>query len=564
MERMKGRRKKGEDLADLIAGAIDSMQLGVTITDMNGRILYTNAAEARMHGYEPEELVGNDARIFAPRELWKTMPPEQIQELGSWKRESANVRENGRMFPVQIFSDVIADQDGNPIGVVTVCEDITERQMAQHAFYDTLTGLPNRALFMDRLGRSIKRIKRRRDYLFAVLYLDLDRFKLVNDMFGQITGDRLLNACGRRLEKCLRFGDTVARLGGDKFGILLEDISDFKDAEFIAERVQKQLSSPFDLDGQELNVTASVGIARGTSGYDRPEDLVRDADSAMYRAKGMGRERVEIFDALLHIQEPQLALEKSLRQALEQNQLLLHYQPVVSLEDGKVAGAEVLLRWNQPERGIVHPDEFIPVAEETGVIASIGEWVLRSACTQNMIWQQAGLPPVYFSLNLSIRQLETLGFIELVARILLETGMDPSLLQLELSERLAMERMEKLVTPLAELKAMGIRISIDNFGTGFSSLGHLKRFHIDTLKIDRSFVRDLGTDPKNDAFASAVIALAHSLKMKVVAEGVETEEQLTFLRWHHCDEIQGYLFSPPLTVEDLTRLLEEKRRLQLK
>jgi len=564
MDGMKGRRKKGEDLTDLISAAIDTIQLGVTITDMNGRILYTNAAEGRMHGYLPEELVGNDARIFAPRELWKTMPPEQIQELGSWKRESVNVRENGLMFPVRIFSDVIADRDGNPIGVVTVCEDITERQMAQHAFYDPLTGLPNRTLFMDRLGRSIKRIKRRRDYLFAVLYLDLDRFKLVNDMFGQIAGDRLLNACGHRLEKCLRFGDTVARLGGDKFGILLEDISDFKDAAFIAERIQSQLSSPFDLEGQEVNITSSVGIARGTSGYDSPEDLLRDADSAMYRAKAMGRERVEIFDAVFHMQEPHLALEKSLRVALEQNQLLLHYQPIVSLEDGRVVGAEVLLRWNQPERGIVHPDEFIPVAEETGMIAPIGEWVLRSACTQNMIWKSVGLQPVYFSINLSIRQLEMLGFIGLVAKVLQETGMDPSLLQLELSERLAMERMDKLVTPLAELKAMGIRIAIDNFGTGFSSLGHLKRFHIETLKIDRSFVRDLGTDAKNDAFATAVIALAHSLKMKVVAEGVETEEQLAFLRWHSCDEIQGYLFSHPLTVEDLTRLLEDKRCLQLK
>ena len=562
---MKSKRRKGEDLTQLMAQAVENMQLGVTITDMNGRILYTNASEGRMHGYRPEELIGNDARIFAPRELWKVMPPERIQELGSWKRESINIRENGAMFPVQIFSNVIPDQDGNPIGVVTVCEDISERQAAQHAFYDSLTGLPNRTLFMDRLGRSIKRIKRRRDYLFALLYLDMDRFKLINDMHGHTFGDRLLNSCARRLEKCLRFGDTVARLGGDKFGILLEDISDFKDAVFIAERVQKQLTSPFDLDGLEVSVTASVGIAQGTSGYDRPEDLLRDADSAMYRAKAMGRDRAEIFDATIHLQGPShLPLEDSLRNALEQNQFLLHYQPIVSLENGNVVGAEVLLRWNQPERGMVHPDEFIPVAEETGMIAPLGEWVLRNACTQNTIWQQAGLRPICLSLNLSIRQLEMLGFIEFVARVLQEAHFDPSLLQLELSERLAMERMEKLVSPLAELKAMGIRISIDNFGTGYSSLGHLKRFRIDTLKIDRSFIRDLGTDPKDDAFATAVIALAHSLQMRVVAEGVETEEQLAFLRWHHCDEIQGYLFSPPLTVEDFTRLLQDNRQLQLK
>lgn len=435
---------------------------------------------------------------------------------------------------------------------------VAEAQLLHDAFYDGLTGLPNRALFLDHIGRLIKRGKRQRDYLFAVLFLDLDRFKIINEGLGHVMGDRLLIAIARRLEKCLRPSDTIARLGGDEFAILLDDIKDANDATRIVERLQKELARSFDLSGQEAFVTASIGIALSTKGYEHPEDLLRDADMAMYRAKTLGRARHEIFDVTMQSRAlGLLQLESYLRRAVEREEFQIHYQPIVSLESGKIIGSEALVRWQHPQRGLVSPAEFIPLAEETGLIIPLGEWVLRTVCKQNKAWKDAGFPPLYISVNLSARQFKQKNLTEMITQILKDLNLDPQLLKLELTESIVMENADATIKILKELKELGIQLSIDDFGTGYSSLSYLKRFPIDTLKIDQSFVRNIATDPNDAAITTAVITLAHNLKLRVIAEGLEEEEQLVFLRSQQCDEIQGYLLSRPLPVEAFTELLRE-------
>jgi diguanylate cyclase (GGDEF)-like protein/PAS domain S-box-containing protein len=549
-------RTKAERTLRLLEKAVENMQLGVTITDVNGRIIYTNAAEARMHGYRIDELVGNDARIFAPRQLWKTLTPDQLKETKSWRRESVNLRQDGTIFPVTIMSDVVTNEEGEPIGIVTISEDISDRQTAEYAFYDTLTSLPNRALFMDRVGRAIKRIKRRSDTHFAVLSLDLDRFKTVNETFGHAVGDQLIVACAHRLERSIRFGDTVARLGGDEFAILLDDLQRESDVFLVAERIQKQLQLPFHFDRHEIFTTSSIGIANGSPSYDRPEDLFRDANTAMYRSKALGRNRSELFDPNMHsgnlVSPP---IETALRKAIERNEFEIQYQPIVSLRDCRIAGAEALIRWRHPQRGLVHPDDFIPIAEESGLIESIGEWVMRNACIQTKEWQKISERPMYVSVNLSVRQLQQRGIVFMVQQILESTGLEPSLLQLELTENLVLEKAEKSSETLKTLSELGVKLAIDDFGTGYSSLNYLKRFFIDVLKMDRSFVRDLTGTAKDEAIAAAVITLAHSLGLTLVAEGVETAEQLDFLLQHECDAIQGNYFSAPVNPNEFEKLL---------
>jgi len=388
------------------------------------------------------------------------------------------------------------------------------------------------------------------------LLLNLDRFKAVNDALGHQLGDHLLVACARRMESCLRFGDTVARLHGDSYCILLDDIHDVMEAAFVAQRVQKQLAMPFHLDGHEVHTTGSIGIVEGSNAYDRPEEVVLDATTAMQRAKALGRKRYEVFDKAMRAAGPSVQpLESGLRRAAERQELMLYYQPIVSLESGKVVCLEALLRWRNPERGLMLPDDFIPLAEETGLIVPMGHWALKTACSQLRDWRSQGLPAVRVAVNVSARQLEQRDFTTSIANILRETDLSPDRLELELTETLVVQKAEKVIQTLSDLKKLGIGLAIDDFGTGYSSLGYLKRFFIDTLKIDRSFVRDITIDPKDDAIATSVIQLAHSLQMRVVAEGVETEEQLAFLRWHHCDEIQGHLVSPAIPPDQAAQLL---------
>jgi diguanylate cyclase (GGDEF)-like protein/PAS domain S-box-containing protein len=438
--------------------------------------------------------------------------------------------------------------------------DISDRKRAEEqirglAYHDSLTGLPNRLLFSDRLAVAVSHAFRHHQNL-AVLFLDLDRFKLVNDSLGHRIGDRLLRAVAERIKSCVREGDTVARLGGDEFTLLLPGLSDLSDGVRAAEKILASLRPPFHVDGRELFVTASMGVSFYPEGGQNVESLVKSADSAMYRAKEEGRDcfRLYIPGTIAQATE-RLTLENSLRRALEQDELLLHYQPVLDVETRSVQGVEALVRWRHPRRGPLPPGDFVPVAEVTGLIVPIGIWILRAACAQAAEWRERGHRHLRMAVNISARQFQQPDLVSEVERVLDETGLDPRALDLEITESCALAKVERAIRVLQEIKRLGVGISLDDFGTGYSSLSYLRRLPIDVVKIDQSFVRDLTVDPEGAAIIHAVIAMAHSLNLRVVAEGVETEEQLAFLTTHNCDLMQGFLFSEPLPAKACEELL---------
>ena len=432
--------------------------------------------------------------------------------------------------------------------------DLTDRKVAEErlrhaALHDVLTGLPNRASFMDRLKRSLGRAKQREDYLFAVLFLDLDRFKMINDSLGHLVGDQLIVEIARRLEVCLRPSDMIARLGGDEFTILLDHLSDASDASHIAGRIQKELARPFNLNGHELFTTASIGIALSSPAYVLPDHLLRDADIAMYRAKERGKGRCEFFDTAMHDRAVSLLqLETDLRRAVENQEFQVYYQPIVSLPSGRISGFEALVRWLHPQRGLISPAEFISMAEETGLINLIGHQVLTQACRQMRTWQEQfpGHWPLTISVNLSGKQFSQHDLIKQIDDILKETGLRASSLKLEITESAIMANTEAATAMLVELKALGIELSIDDFGTGYSSLSYLHRFPIDTLKIDHSFVSRMGLEDENSEMVRTIITMAHNLGLDVVAEGVEMIEQMAQLSMLKCEYGQGYFFSKPV------------------
>jgi diguanylate cyclase (GGDEF)-like protein len=430
------------------------------------------------------------------------------------------------------------------------------------AFHDELTSLPNRNQFNEHLRSVFERAKRDKGRLFAVLFLDIDRFKNVNDSLGHSCGDQLLLAISRRLEECLRKTDMVARFGGDEFAILIDDVPDSATVIAIAETIHRLLSAPFHFGRHEAFVTASIGIALSHAGYEEPEDILRDADIAMYHAKGNGKARHELFDEAMYTQAvSMLRLENDLRRAIERVEFCVHYQPIVKLTSGDITGFEALVRWQHPEHGLVPPDEFIPVAEETGLIMPIGLWVLEEACRQMRAWQDRSIrdESLTLSVNLSGKQLEGPDLIEEIRNILHRTGFDPCNLNLEITESVVMENAEATVSKLKSLRALGVRLSIDDFGTGYSSLSYLHRFPVTTLKIDRSFVSKMHDRSENVEIARTITTLAHNLGMEVVAEGVETDEQAAQLRALTCEYGQGYLFSKPLNKEDALALILRER-----
>lgn len=434
---------------------------------------------------------------------------------------------------------------------------LAEAQLTHDAFYDKLTGLPNRALFMDRLGQVIERAKQNEKLLFTVLFLNLDRFKVVNGSLGHGIGEQLLVEIAHRLEACLRSSDTVAHLEEGEFTILLSDIQNVSHAKHLTECIKKQLALPFSLNGQEVFTTASVGIALSTAGYKQPEDMLRDADIAMQRSKALGNADYVVFDQTMYTKAiAQLQLETELRQAIDQDEFRIHYQPIVSLKSGKIRGFEALLRWQHPQRGLVSPGEFIPVAEEAGLIVPIGWWVLREACRQMREWQ-IKFPDnsaLTISVNISAKQFSQPNLIQQIKQILQETGLKSHFLKLEITESVLMENAKSVAATLNELHGLGIRLSIDDFGTGYSSLSYLHQFPIDTLKIDRSFVNEVDIDVEKIQIARTIVTLAWSLGMDVVAEGVETKKQMYQLQALKCELGQGYLFSKPLNskmTEDL-------------
>lgn len=530
--------------------------------------VWWNTGVQILFGYSPEQ-VGTDVswrhEHLHPEDRQRVITGIQaVIHRGDkfWSDEYRYLRADGSYAYVLDRGYVMPDELGRPVRMIGAMLDITERKrveeaLLRNAFYDPLTGLSNRALFMDRLGRCIERAKRRRDYLFAVLSLDLDRFKIINESLGHAVGDQLLAAIARRLEGSLRPSDTFAHLSGDEFAILLEDVTDVSDATRVADRIQKELTLPFNLNGQEIFTAVSIGIALSLTGYEKPADLLRDAELAMYRAKTHGKGHYEMFDEEMHARAIGfLRLEADLRRAVERWEFIVYYQPIVSLKTNCIVAAEALLRWNHPQRNLVLPADFIPIAEETGLIVPIGEWVLRTVCEQNKRWRQAGHHSLNVTVNLSARQFEQKNLHYLIAKILQETGLDPHALALELTESIVMENVEENVTTLRALKELGVQLSLDDFGTGYSSLIYLRRFPFDTLKIDRSFVRNITINAEDATIASAVIALAHSLRLNVIAEGVETEEQLAFLRSQNCDEAQGFLFSPPVPVTQFSQMIQ--------
>jgi diguanylate cyclase (GGDEF)-like protein len=451
--------------------------------------------------------------------------------------------------------------------------DITHRKLAEkklvhNALHDALTGLPNRTLFMSHLEEAIKRAKADETHHFAVLFLDLDRFKLINDSLGHLAGDQLLVTVANRLKGKVRDSDTVARFGGDEFAILLDGVNNIEEVTAIANRIQKQLSQPINLSGDKVYTSASIGIALSDIGYDWPQDILRDADTTLYRAKALGRRRYEIFEMGMRTQAAAAwQLETELRQALENEEFVLYYQPIISTFSGQISGFEALLRWQHPEKGLIGPAEFIALAEESRLIVPLGAWVLRQACRQLQQWHQAGYKPLRITVNVSPYQLQQStsptttspetdeALTRLVKTILSETGLPPHSLELEITENINTLNSDFNLATLKHLKSLGVRIAIDDFGLG-SSLDFLKNFPLDTLKIDQSFVKDMTKSANNTAFITAIIAMAHTLRLWVIAEGVTHIEQVRMLQLQGCDELQGFLYSPPLPLVEATKLLE--------
>lgn len=533
-------------------------------------VVLINDAGVKMFGAEkPEEIIGRSVydwvlpedREKARRRVKKNKSGGSVSGLAAEKL----VRLDGQVIDVEMVT-IPFSFGGKPAAQVFI-RDITNRkkyeeQIRYQAYYDFLTGLPNRLSFNRRLSSALAEAMQNGD-LLAVLFLDLDRFKNINDTLGHTLGDQLLCEVAGRLKGCLREQDIVARLAGDEFIILLPGIASVKEAADAAQKIINDFEQPFVIQGHELFITASIGISMYPTDGDNIESLIKNADTAMYRAKEQGKNNYQIFSPEMKVMAfHRLILENSMRKALERNEFLLVYQPLVDADRLTIVGVEALIRWQHPMMGFVSPAEFIPLAEETGLIIPIGEWVLRTACAQNKAWQDAGYPPILMSVNFSARQFLQKDLVERVTRILDETGLDPKWLKLEMTESI-MQNVDDTVARLHQLRAMGIRISIDDFGTGYSSLSYLKRLPIDVLKIDQTFVRDIMTDPENDAIARAIIALAQSLKLKVTAEGVETVDQAQYLRGVQCDMMQGYLFSRPLPPQEIEQLLADGRKFSL-
>ena len=525
----------------------------ISRTNAEGVITYASDAVRTLTGYAPDEVIGRHVSEFVvvdDRHLFERMEKAIVLETAPRTYTFRLRRKNGTQVWIETTLRAIRDEtSGRITEVVSVSRDVSERRRAEEqieyqAYHDALTGLPNRLLFRDRLTIALAHAKRQSKSL-AVMFLDLDRFKDVNDTLGHSLGDELLRQVAGILEKQLREGDTIARMGGDEFTILLEDIGSAEDAAKAARKLLDALLQPIHVEAHELFVTASIGIALFPEDGDSAELLLKNADTAMYRAKEAGRNSYRLCTRAMNNRAAErLSIENALRRALDRQELVLHYQPLVRLEDGQVAGMEALLRWNRPEHGIVPPATFIGIAEETRMIIPIGAWVLREACRQVKLWQQQD-PMLRISVNLSPRQFQQGDLCESVAAALAESGLAPTLLELEITESTAMLNTDRTVATLSSLRALGVRIAIDDFGTGHSSLSYLRRFPIDRVKIDREFIHELATSRSNRAIVSGIVALARGLGVAVTAEGVETEEQANFLRVQSCDEVQGFYFGRP-------------------
>ncbi len=547
---------------------------GIAISEQSV-IVDANTRMAEMLGCAFPELIGRKLSDFvAPESMDSVLDP--IRSESEERYELIVKRKDGSLFSAEAQGKSLP-YEGRKL-LVTAIRDITERKEAEEqirylAYYDSLTGLPNRTFYKELVSRALL-LAKRHNWTIAILFIDLDYFKRINDTLGHDIGDQLLRTVADLIKTCIRKSDfiarseedelenAVARPGGDEFIVLLNEIAHSQDASRVARRILKELARPFTLAGHEVFVTASIGIALYPLDGGDAENLLKNADVAMYYAKNQGRNNYQFYTKSMNATSLQrLDLENDLRKALDRSEFLLYYQPTVDVQTRIIIGTEALIRWKHPEKGMMSPGEFIPLAEETGLIVPIGEWVLRTACAQNRAWQNAGIKPFRVAVNLSGRQFDQEGLIEVVASALHDTGCDPRYLELEITESTIMQNPEKAVTTLQKLKAMGIYLSIDDFGTGYSSLGNLRKFPLDTLKIDRSFIINLTTDSDDAAITTAIIAMAHNLKLGVIAEGVVSEDQQSFLRERGCDAVQGYLFSRPVPAEEFIKLVREKKHL---
>ncbi len=550
-------RQQAEDRMRMLSSIVEHTSDIVCVTDRNGVIQYVNPGFEQVTGWRRDEALGKKTSLLKSgrhdkeyfRRMWDTLLEGRAfrDVLLNKKKDDSLYFEDKTILPLR-------DDDGRITLFISTGKDISEmmRNQAQLdylAFHDPLTNLPNRSLFRDRLEQSLNRAHRQ-ESMVALLFLDLDRFKTINDSLGHSLGDRLLKEVASRLGGCAREIDTVARLGGDEFTIILEDIEHPDQAVLVAQKVLDVLVEPFTVDGREFHITASIGIALYPLDEKEADALIKAADTAMYHAKEAGRNSYQFYSSAMTARVTQrLAVETQLRRALERDEFVLHYQPIVDLPSGRVTGAEALLRWQHSARGLVPLSEFVPIMEETGLILSIGEWVLRQATQQQHAWTQAGAGPLYVAINISTRQLMRPDFVANITRILKETPLEPHNLCLEITESVLLADTQAAGETLKGLKDTGVIIAMDDFGTGFSSLSYLRRFPVDIVKIDREFVRNITTNAPDEALVETIIYMAHRLGLKVVAEGVETEAQLALLQKYDCDAIQGYLYSPAVPPE---------------
>ncbi len=539
---------------------------GMGLTTTRGEWVRVNKSLCKLLGYSEADLLKTTLHSLSHPEDAEWLK-EQLTNLlrgsiASVQLEQRFVRQDAEIVWVVLSATKIAEADKKSSKLILQMQDITarksvEERLLHEALHDGLTGLPNRALFMDHLRKAVARWKRRDHGAFAVLFLDLDGFKGINDTLGHLAGDQLLVEFTQRLMVNVRPGDTFARMGGDEFSVLLDDLNDLNDAIIAVKRLQKTLKDPFRLSNRELFVTSSIGVALSTPEYVDPEEILRHADAAMYRAKKLGKGRYEVFDRTTSKRlERQSQIETDLSRAVERAELFLEYQPIVALETGRIAGFEALLRWQHPTLGMVAPPDFITVAEATGAIVPIGEWVLEESCRQTREWQKTcpQSPPLYISVNLSVKQFTQPNLVEQVAIALHNAGLDPSSLKLEITESMLMSA-DSAIRMLSQLNALGVGISIDDFGTGYSSLSYLHRLPIGNLKIDRSFVVSMSANRESFEIVRTIITLAQSLNLTIVAEGIETNEQLQMLRELNCQYGQGHFFSKALKVEWAASLL---------
>ncbi len=563
-----GVRRQAESRLRLAGEVIDNLSEAVIIVDEKFMTTSVNPAFSEITGYNSGDVIGKHPPFYVAMKKDKSLLDRMWQEIknkGRWEKELWIKHKNGKDYAERISVSAITNEAGKVTQYAAVISDITKRKQDEErihyqANFDPLTGLPNRAMFHDRLNHALPTMIRANRKL-ALMFIDLDGFKLINDTLGHDVGDLLLKEASVRLLGCVREGDTVARLGGDEFTVIMPNLVDPRHAPLVGQRVLDALVKPFHMKGHEAFVSGSIGITIFPDDATEAGDLLKNADAAMYSAKDKGKSNFQFFTNDLNEEvKERAALKNGLNKALEKNELQLHYQPKLDTKSGQIMGVEALMRWNSPELGFVSPARFIPVMEETGVVVEAGEWALRTACKQHRKWLDEGLPSIRVAVNLSARQLRDGLFVSIVKNVMDETGIKPDGLEIEITESMLMEDAAKAVVALRELHDMGIHIAMDDFGTGYSSLSYLKRFPIDTIKIDRSFVMDITTSPDDAEIIRTIIIMGKTLNRKVVAEGVETEDQLVMLEKYECDEIQGYFFSRPLPADESTRFMIEHMR----